>query len=214
VPCLVPAGGVAADRTEWRPARTASWVPVHARAKRFRGLVLELVRQERPDLPLPEVVWTHGWVVSCKPTTQGREQGLKYLGRSGHRSALTHHRRLSIADGPGGFRDQDAQHQRWHTMTLPAHAFIRRVVPHVLPQGCHHVRYDGLGSPGHRPLLHQLQLCLAGYAADPPPSAPAPTPQATEAWGPPLRAGPPCPSCGQGLLVVMRSMPRLPRGPP
>jgi hypothetical protein len=84
----------------------------------------------------------------------------------------------------------------------------------VLPQGFHKVRYYGLWSPVHRPLLHHLQLCLAGYTAAPPPTAPAPAPQATEAWCPPLRAGQPCPSCGQGLLVVMRSIPRLQRGPP
>jgi Putative transposase len=54
VHCLVPAGGVSADRTEWRPARPSYLVPVHALAKLFRGLFLALVRLERPDLPLPE----------------------------------------------------------------------------------------------------------------------------------------------------------------
>jgi Putative transposase len=78
---LVPAGGVSADRTEWRPARTSSWVPVHALAKLFRGLFLDLVRQERPALTLPEVVWTTGWVVSGKPTVQGPEPVLQSLGR-------------------------------------------------------------------------------------------------------------------------------------
>ena len=33
------------------------------------------------------------------------------------------------------------------------------------------------------------------------------------AGAPPLRAGQPCPHCGQGLLVVIRSLPRHPRGP-
>jgi Transposase zinc-binding domain/Putative transposase len=165
VHCLVPAGGVSADRTEWRLARTSYLVPVHALAKLFRGLLLALVRQERPDL------------IIC-------------------------------------FRYQDAQDQHWKTMTLPAHEFIRRFLQHVLPQGFHKVRYYWLWSPSHRPLLHQRQLCLAGHAAAPPPTTPEPTPRATEAWGTPLRAGQPCPSCGQGLLVVIRSMPRLQRGPP
>jgi hypothetical protein len=56
VHCLVSAGGVSADRTEWRPARMFYLVPVHALAKLFRGLFLDLVRQERPDLRLPETV--------------------------------------------------------------------------------------------------------------------------------------------------------------
>jgi hypothetical protein len=46
-------------------------------------------------------------------------------------------------------------------MTLPALEFIRRFLQDVLPEGFHKVRYYGLWSPVHRPLLHQLQLCLA-----------------------------------------------------
>jgi hypothetical protein len=214
VHCLVPAGGVSADRTAWRPARPSYLVPVQARATLFRGLCLALVRQERPDLTLPASVRTKGWVVYGQPTVHGAEQVLHYLGRYVHRMALTNHRLLSIAEGQVSFRDQDSQDQRWRTMTLPADEFIRRCLQQVLPQGFHNVRDDGLWSPVHRPRLHQLQRCLAGHTAAPPPTAPAPAPQATDAWGPPLRAAPPCPSGGQGLLVVMRSSPRLHRGPP
>src|ERR687892_462788 len=92
--------------------------------------------------------------------------------------------------------------------------FIRRVLQPVWPPGFHKVRYDGLWSPVHRPLLHHLQRCLARHAAAPPPTAPEPAPQATDAWCLPFRAGPPCPACGQGLLVVLRAMPRLQRRPP
>lgn len=211
---LVPAGGVSADRTAWRPARTSSLVPVQARATRFRGLFLDLVRPERPDRILPEVVWPQGWVVYGKPAVPDMENVLNDLGRYLHRIALTHPRLLSIAKGQGCFRYQDAQDQRWKTLTWPAHECIRRLLPHVWPQGVHNVRYDGLWSPSNRPLRHHRPLCLAGHAAAPPPTAPEPTPPATAAWGPPLRAGQPCPACGQGLLVVMRSSPRLQRGPP
>jgi hypothetical protein len=214
VHCLVPAGGGSADRTEWRPARMSYLVPVHALAQLFRGLFLALGRQERPELIMPEVVWTTGGVVDGKPAVQGTEKVLNYLGRSIHRLALTHPRLLCIDNGPVCFRYQDAQDHRWKTMTLPAPEFIRRFLQHGLPQGFHKVRYYGLWRPSHRPLLPQRQLCLAGHAAAPPPTAPEPMPRATEAWGTPLRAGQPCPSCGQGLLVVMRSLPRLQRGPP
>jgi hypothetical protein len=214
VHCLVPAGGVSADRTEWRPARTASLVPVHALATLCRGLFLDLVCQERPDLSLPKAVWTKGWVVSCKPALQGPERVLNDWGRYVHRIALTNSRRLAIEDGHVGFRDQDAQDQRWQTMTLPALECMRRFLPHVLPQGCHNVRYDGRWSPVHRPLRHQLQLWLAGHVPDPPPTSPAPESPSTASWAPPFRAGQTCPSCEQGLLVVIRSLPRLSRGPP
>jgi hypothetical protein len=96
VHCLVPAGGVSADRTEWHSARTSYLVPVHALAKLFRGRFLALVHQERPDLTLPKSVRTKGWVVYCKPTVQDTEQVLTYLGRYIHRIALTNSRILSI----------------------------------------------------------------------------------------------------------------------
>jgi hypothetical protein len=214
VHCLVPAGGVSADRTEWRPARTSSLVPVQALAKRFRGLFLALVRQERPDLTLPEALWTKGGVVYCQPSVQGPAQVLNDLGRYVHRLALTNSRMLSIEDGHVCFRYQDSQDQRWKTMTLPAQEFIRRCLPHVLPQGFHKVRYYGLWSPRHRPLLPQLQRWLAGQALSTPPESSkreSPPPIAVSS---PLQAGQLCPHGGQGLLIVIRLLPRLWREPP
>jgi Putative transposase len=99
-------------------------------------------------------------------------------------------------------------------MTLPALEFIRRFLQPVWPEGFHKVRYYGLWSPVHQSLLHQLQLWLARHDPVPPPASPAPESQAPASWGPPLRAGQPCPSGGQGLLVVIRLLPRLQRGPP
>lgn len=74
VHCLVPAGGVSADRTDWRPARTAYLVPVHALAKLCRGLLLDLLRQERPDLIMPKAVWTKGgWSTANRRYTAQRQ---------------------------------------------------------------------------------------------------------------------------------------------
>jgi hypothetical protein len=211
---LVPAGGVSADRPEWRPARQTYRVPVRALSKLFRGLFRDLARQEPHDLSIPESIWTTAWVVYCKPAVHGTEQGLRYLGRYVHRIALTNSRLLSIEDGQGCFRYQDARQHCWKTMTLPAPEFIRRFLPHVLPEAFHKVRYSGLWRPGHRPLLHQRPLWLAGHAAAPPPASPAREIPPTDAWCPPLRAGQPCPHCGHGWLVLVRSLPRHQRGPP
>jgi hypothetical protein len=78
---LLPAGGVSADRTEWRPARSSSVVPVHALSKLVRGLLRALVPQERPDLLMPESVWTRGGVVYGKPAVHSTEQIRHDLGR-------------------------------------------------------------------------------------------------------------------------------------
>jgi Putative transposase/Transposase zinc-binding domain len=214
VHCLVPAGAVSPDRSQWQPARTSYLVPVHALSKLFRGLFRALVRQQRPDLSIPESVWAKGWVVYCKPAIQGPEKVLNYLGRYVHRIALTNSRILSIEDGQICFRYRDSQAQRWQTMTLPADEFIRRFLQHVLPQGFHKVRYYGLWSPVHRPLLHQLQLCLAGHEPSAPRESPDRERQPPTCEYSPLQAGQLCPHCGQGLLVVIRLLPRHQRGPP
>jgi hypothetical protein len=67
-------------------------------------------------------------------------------------------------------------------MTLPALECIRRFLPHVLPEGFHKVRYDGLWSPVHRPLLHQLQLCLAHLDPNPSPESSAPATCPDDPW--------------------------------
>jgi Putative transposase/Transposase zinc-binding domain len=96
---LVPAGGISAERTEWRPARQTDLVPVRALSKLFRGLCLDLVRQARPALAIPESVWPLAWGVYCNPAGQGTEQGRRYLGRYVHRSALTTSRMLALENG-------------------------------------------------------------------------------------------------------------------
>jgi hypothetical protein len=214
VHCRVPAGGVSPDRSQWRPGRTSSLVPVDALSTRLRGLFVDWVCQERPDRTRPEVLWTKGWVVYCKPTVQGTEQVLNDRGRSVHRIALTHSRLLASEEGQVCFRYQDARQHGWKPMTLPALECIRRFLQHVLPPGFHNVRNDGLWRPGRRSRRRHLQRCLARPASDSPPAAPAPESCPQDSWCPPLRAGQPCPRCGQGLLVVVRLLPRLQRGPP
>jgi Putative transposase len=211
---LVPAGGGSADHQQWRPARPTSLVPVRALSAMFRGRFCALVHQARPDLNLPESVWSTAWVVYGKPTVQGTARVLDDLGRSVHRIALTNSRMLSIDEGRVCFRYADSRTHRWKTMTLPAQEFIRRLLPPVLPQGFHNVRYDGLWSPAHGPLLHQLQLCLAGHE----PSAPLASPDRERrplacAYAP-LQAGQLGPHGGPGWLVVIRLLPRYQRGPP
>jgi hypothetical protein len=178
------------------------------------GLFLALVRQERPDLPLPEAAWTKGWVVSCHPPVPGTAPVLHYLRRYVPRIALTPSRRVASENGHVCFRSQDAQDHRWKSMTLPALEFIRRFLQHVVPEGFQQVRYYGRWSPLQRSLRHQRQLWLARHAPVPSPASPAPESQTPASWAPPRRAGQPCPSCGQGLLVVIRLLPRPQRGPP
>ena len=170
--------------------------------------------EERPDRSIPELGWAKGWVVDCKPAVQGPEKVLNYWGRYVHRMALTKSRMLSMADGQLGVRYRASPAQRWQTMTLPAAECIRRVLPHVLPQGFPNVRDYGLWSPAHRPLLHHLQLCLSSHAPAAPRASPDQERQPPACESSPRQAGRLCPHCGQGWLVVVRLLPRHQRGPP
>lgn len=211
VHCLVPGGGLSPDG-HWRPARKDYLVPVKALSPLFRGIFLDLAAKALPDVPIPDPAKNRPWVVYCKPTVQGAEQVLAYLGRYVHRIAITDRRILSVEDGKVTFRYQNARDYQWRTMTLPADEFIRRFLQHVLPKGVHKVRYYGLWAPSNRNRLQEIRQHLAdrqsdkavpSYKGGDPPLSSQAASQAT-----------PCPFCPSGTLVLLCRVPPPPRSPP
>ena len=97
VHCLVPGGGLSADG-QWRPARRNYLVPVRALSPIFRGMFLDLLAKALPEVAIPDRLRRQAWVVYCKPTVQGAENVLAYLGRYVHRIAITNRRILKIDD--------------------------------------------------------------------------------------------------------------------
>lgn len=214
VHCLVTAGGVSPDGQQWLPAREDYLVPVQALSRLFRGLVLDRIRRQFPEIPLPPSLRQKDWVVHCKPAVQGTEKVLAYLGRYIHRVALTNSRLVSLEDGQVTFRYRDSRTGQTKTLTLDAQEFLRRFLQHVLPRGVHKVRYYGLWSPSHRDQLHTWQQRLA------PAAAPAAPPSALAPAGP-ISSAPPtpapariCPYCHRGTLVWVRRLPAQGRPPP
>lgn len=210
VHCLVPAGGLSDDQ-RWLPARKNYLVPVKALSKIFRGVFMDLVARRLPDLELPASVRHREWVAYCKPSIQGVDAVLNYLGRYVHRIAITNRRILSIDDGKITFRYQNAGNSVWKTMTLEANEFIRRFLQPVLPKGVHKVRYYGLWAPSNRQLLHRLQLALAAEQTDPPSDEPDPSLKHAQTPDP---KGKTCPHCGKGVLIRIGRIPRNQRAPP
>ncbi len=211
VHCLVPAGGVTEDG-RWVAARKSYLVPVDALALVFRGIFLGLLRKAFPRQHVPHSVWTKSWVVYCKPAV-GSEKVLQYLARYVHRIALANSRLVRIEDGQVMFRYPVRKQRNWQTMTLPATEFIRRFLQHVLPRGTHKVRYYGFWNPSHRVLLHQIQL-VTGLGQ---------LPDATDDVVAMLADGTPgtsfetprrCPRCGEGMLILVETIPRHTRAPP
>lgn len=224
VHCLVPGGGVSPDG-HWLAARPNFLVPVKALSKIFRAKLRDLIADALPEAQLPASLWKRDWVVYCKPTLQGADRVLEYLGRYVHRIAITSSRLVSADDGRVTFRYHNTGQAEWRILTLPAEEFIRRFLQHVLPAGVHKVRYYGLASPANRPLLRRVQLALALAApAGPPiqsppspadephpphPASPAPSDPAWPSW-----AGQTCPHCQLGRLLPAGRLPRLGRPPP
>jgi hypothetical protein len=184
----------------------------HTGASIFRGIFLDLVAKALPDVAIPDSVRKQKWVVHCKPTVQGAENVLTYLGRYVHRVAITDRRILSVDDGKVTFRYQNARDYQWHTMTLPADEFIRRFLQHVLPTGVHKVRYYGLWAPSNQAKLHQIRHSLM----------PEDSGQAFPSDGSPARLvsaqahsqSPQCPFCQKGSLLFLRRVPAQQRSPP
>ena len=211
VHCLVPGGGVSPDG-RWIPSRPDFLVPVKALSRIFRGVFADLVRRACADIALPRSIWSQDWVVYAKPAVQGADRVLEYLGRYVHRVAITNSRIVSIDDGRVVFRYKRVGGSTWKTMALDAHEFIRRFLQHVLPAGLHKVRYYGLWAPSNRQRLRRIQDELAkGDPAPPVRKRLAPSEQTRRSQ--PLE-GQPCPHCGEGVLVWLAPIPRLPRAPP
>ena len=93
------------------------------------------------------------WVVYSKKPFAGPQAVLAYLSRYTHRVAISN-RRLVAADANGvAFRWKNYRidgPDRWRTMTLDPHEFIRRFLMHVLPKGFHRIRHYGLFANGNR----------------------------------------------------------------
>jgi hypothetical protein len=107
-------------------------------------------------------------VVYAKKPFGGPQAVLAYLSRYTHRVAISN-RRLISADETGiTFKWKDYRIEgpdRYKTMTLPTHEFIRRFLTHVLPKGLHRIRHYGLFANGNR--AHRTGARVACRAVPP-----------------------------------------------
>jgi hypothetical protein len=210
--CLIPGGGISVDRKQWLPSRNNYLVPVKALSKIFRGIFMQMVRKELPDIELFASIWQKDWVVYCKPAVQGANKVLNYLGRYVHRVAIANSRILSIDDGKVTFRYKDSKSHKHKIMTLKAQEFIRRFLQHVLPRGVHKIRYYGLWSPVNRKYLYKMkELLNNGDAAQ---HSEPQQGESNESVKPTSSEGQKCPHCNIGTLVWVARISNHWRAPP
>jgi hypothetical protein len=215
--CVVPAGGIAPDRSRWIPCRPKFFLPVKVLSRMFRGKFLALLRDvfaagklkfHGQLLPLRQPTRFHAllrelksikWVVHAKPPFDGPGHVLQYLARYTHRVAISNGRLLALENGQVTFRWRDSKDSnRIKAMTLEATEFIRRFLLHILPFGFVKIRHFGFLSNRRRSAA--LVLCrqrLPLSTADPK-AAPVLSNQQQSAM---KRR---CPVCRRGTLHITR----------
>jgi len=190
---IVPGGGLSAEGT-WLPSRPEFLVHVKPLSVLFRAKVR--AQLQKTDLfPLVnEQVWNKDWVVHCEPVGCG-EAAFRYLAPYILRVALSNNRILRLEEGKVTFQYKESATEQIKCSTVGAEEFIRRFLQHVLPDRFVKVRYYGLLSPGHRPLLTQARQLLGASAIE---TTTAAQPREVKA----ALGVPRCPKCGSVLILV------------
>jgi len=168
---IVPGGGISLDGKKWVASRKKFLLPYKVLSRLFRRLLLERLVKAHGDGRLNFYGRHAGlsdrtcfdaflkrpskaeWYVHVKEPFAGPEAVLAYLSRYTHRIAISNRRLVSADSNYVAFRYKDyrADHRnRWKTMTLATHEFIRRFLSHVLPKGFHRIRHYGLFANANR----------------------------------------------------------------
>lgn len=168
---IVPGGGISLDGSKWISCRKTFLLSFSVLSQLFKRLFLEKLIKAHDDRllnfygehagladrvtfdaflkPLRKL----NWYVNIKDPFAGPEAVLAYLSRYTHRVAISNRRLVRVdADGVAfRYKDYRAGHrERWKTMTLTPHEFIRRFLSHVLPKGFHRIRHYGVFANGNR----------------------------------------------------------------
>lgn len=212
VHCLVTGGGVSDDGRLWHPARDSFLVPVKALAQLVRGKLKAAFTARRPDLVIPDCVWSKPWVVHCTAWGKGEQAVLDYLARYVFRVAITNSRIVGLDDQAVTIRHKHRTSNRWRTIRIPGHEFMRRFLQHVLPKGLHKVRYFGLWHPAKREQAARVRLLLQLDGTTAPAKAAVRDDRADKHAQPDEPSI--CPCCKRGHLVLIRRLsPQQARAP-
>ena len=227
--CVVPGGGLSADKKRWIACRRDFFLPVRVLSRFFRRRFLEKLEhafntgemhffsalgqlQNRDAFqqyltPVRE----KEWVVYAKPPFAGPAQVLDYVGRYTHRVAISNNRLLEIDGGNVRFRWKDyADGNQQKSMTLTADEFIRRFLLHALPMGMQRIRYYGLLGNRHR--TENLKRCrellnMPSKAATPDEST-EPRDYRSRYEALTGRSLHQCPVCQEGCMRLIELLPR------
>jgi len=207
--CLIPGGALAANQSQWHPAKSNYLFPVSALSRHFRGTLVSALRQawragELARLDAHQVrtqlneLMQCEWVVYCKAHLKKAQTIVNYLSRYTHKIAISDHRIKAIDETQVQFDYKDYRDGKNKSMQLPAEEFIRRFLLHVLPPGFMRIRHYGfLSNRTRAQKLTLIRACL---------NQPSPSISANHSRGGktsiPISSDCPCPKCHKGWLRV------------
>jgi hypothetical protein len=217
--CLVPAGGLAADRSAWISCRNPKFfLPVKALGAKCRGKFLALLRrafrkgklrlagalapfQDRKAFErFTLLLKNKEWVAYVKKPFAGPQHVIQYLAHYTHRVAIANGRLLRFANGQVTFRWRDSAHgNKQKAMTLDAVEFMHRFLLHVLPRGFVKIRHFGYLANRERKCALSLCSKLISSALGTPPQGQT---DGSRQQKEPRR----CPYCQKGALVSVAQL--------
>lgn len=157
---FIVTGGGLAQQGRWHPAQKDFLVHGKPLGLIFRAKVRDGLQQAGFSAQVAHRLWRQDWVVDFKPVGNGAA-AFKYLAPYIFRVAISNHRIIKLENGQVTFKYKDSASKQIRLATVTAEEFIRRFLQHVLPERFVKVRYYGLLSPVHRPLLEQARQLLS-----------------------------------------------------
>ena len=216
---IVPGGGISLDGSSWARCRPGFLLPVRVRSMLFCRLMLTKLaaahaagklqffgeHRRRGDADAFAAflapLRTTRWFVYAKRPFAGPQAVLADLARYTHRVAIANRRLIAAAAHAVTFKWKDYRfegRERYKTMALAPHEFIRRFLRHVLPNGFHRIRHDGLLANGARAeIIARAREWLAVAAAEVETDDPATTDPA-----PAKALAYPCPGGGGRMIII------------
>jgi len=224
--CIIPAGVLSFDKTQWVAAREGYLFKVESLAKEFTKRYLNKLEKiygqdklcfqgrasafadKRVFEQLIETLRNKQWITYSKQPFGGPEHVLEYLGRYTHRVAITNNRIVSIEDGRVAFNYCDrSDENKIKELSVKAEEFIRRFLLHILPSGFMKIRYYGFLAHANKkvsiPLLRQLINPDAELAEE---LTETVEEMMLRLTGEDLSL---CPECGKGKMIHIEDLPNL-----
>ncbi len=215
---IVPGGGISLDGSRWVSCRPGFFLPALVLSKLFRRLMLEKLgaahaagqlqffgdhahlAEREPFAAFLASLRKTRWYVYSKRPFAGPEAVLAYLSRYTHRVVIANSRLISAGATGVIFKWKDYRfkgRERYKTMALATHEFIRRFLIHVLPKGFHRIRHYGLFANTSRAgtIVHARALLNA-----PPPQSKTGNTDTGDTDE--LTPSHSCPCCGGRMIII------------